>query len=247
MSGNRWQAPHAGGRRGDRRRRHGHARPALHPGGRLGGDQADRLGPLGRAAALRPRRGGRGHRPVGGGLRRRRRGHVRRAGRGVGGLGAGRGRARRGLRGQLGRVPDGPGGAAGGARGQPRRRAAPPQGRDREPELHHALADRGGRRAAPRVRPRGDGRRLLPGRLRRRAGGHRHALRAAGEGRRHPHARPAAGRRAQRGRRPRAVPGPAGAERRAVGGLAQGRRAGRRRSSRSATSRARSWACPRCG
>ena len=49
-------AAHAGCRRGDRCRRHGHARPALHQGGRLGRDPADRLAALGRAAALRARR-----------------------------------------------------------------------------------------------------------------------------------------------------------------------------------------------
>ena len=65
---------------------------------------------------------------------------------------------------------------------------------------------------------------LLPGRLGRRPGRHRHAVRAAGQDRRVAGARPAGRRPARRGGRLRAVPGAARAQRGAVGRLAQGRR-----------------------
>ena len=51
--------------------------------------------------------------------------------------------------------------------------ASRPKGDRLEPELHHAVDDRGGGGAAPGVRPAGDGRRLLSGRLGRGAGRHR--------------------------------------------------------------------------
>ena len=90
---------------------------------------------------------------TGRGLRRHRRGHVRRPGRGLRAVGSGGRRARRRGRRQLGGVPDGPRRPARGARGQPGRTREAAQGHHRQPELHDAVADRRGGRAAPRVRP----------------------------------------------------------------------------------------------
>ena len=144
----------AGRGRRHRRGRHGHAGPAVHPGGRLGRDPAGRLAPFGRPAAAGPR------------ARRSRSGADRRTCSTASTwpcstcptrsrrLGAGRRRARRGGGGQLRRVPDGPRRAAGGARGQPGApRPTGPRGIISNPNCTTlSMIVRGGR-AAPGVRP----------------------------------------------------------------------------------------------
>ena len=207
-------------------------RPAVHPGGRLGRDPADRLGPVGRPAADGPRRGGRGRRrcprtsstastsrcstcPT----------RSRRSGR----------RSPRPAARWWSTTPARSGWTPTCRWWCPRSTRTTcghrPKGIISNPNcttlsmivavgaLHRAFGLRGA------------GRRLLPGGLRRRA---RPAStrcttqldKVVG----HPDPRPAGRRRARGGRRPRAVPRAAGAERGAVGRLAQGRTAGRPRS-----------------
>ena len=163
-------------------------------------------------------------------------------------VGADRRRPRRRRRRQLRRLPDGPRRAARRPRGQRRRPPGTgPRGIISNPNcttlsmivalgaLHRAL------------RPARARRRVLPGRLGRRPGRHRHPARPARQGRRRPRPRaPGPATCASVGRRLRAVPRAAGAERRPVGRLAARRTAGRARSSRSATSPARSSGCPTC-
>ncbi len=205
------RAARAGRGRRHRRGRHGHARPAVHPRRRLGRDPAGRLAAFGGAPADRARPRDRGRRAGPGRVRRHRRRHVRRARRGLGAVGAvPRPSAAR----WPWTTPARSGWTPTSRWSCPRstRSSWPPaQGDHRQPELHHAVADRGRGRAAPGVRARGDGGRLLPGRLRRGPGRHRHALRAAGQGRGHAVARAAGRRRPVRGRRPGAVPRAAGA------------------------------------
>ena len=122
---------------------------------------------------------------------------------------------------------------------------APAARHHRQPELHHAVDDRGDRRAAPGVHAARTGGRLLPGGVGRRTVRCGHAARPDRQGGRRPRARlPGRQRAPGHRRRPRPVPRPAGAQRRAVGRLAARSAAGRARSSRSATSPARSSACP---
>ena len=72
---------------------------------------------------------------------------------------------RGGRRRQLRRVPDGSGRPASRAGDQSGATGEPAEGDHRQRELHHAVDDRGRGRAAPGVRARGTGGRVVPGRL----------------------------------------------------------------------------------
>ena len=218
------QAHPRGGRR-DRRRRHRDARPALHPRGRVGRDPADRLGAVGRppAAACAARRSRSSRSPRSASTASTSRCSTCPT------------RSRRSGRRSLppaARWPSTTPARSGWTptcrsscpRSTRPRRAPRPKGIISNPNCTtlSMIVALGALHA--RVRPRGARRRVLPGGLRRRAGRHRHAARADGQGRRVARPRHRAGRRPPRGRRPRAVPRAAGAQRRPVGRLAEGRR-----------------------
>ena len=194
--------------------------------GRLGRDPAGRLGPLGRQARCAcAARTSSVQALAAGGLRRRRRRDVRRARRGLRASGRrSRPRAARSpstTPARSGWTPTCRWSCPRSTRRRPRNR---PQGHHRQPQLHDADDDRRARRAAPRVRAARARRRLLPGGLRRRARPASTACTTSSTWspatatlgsarRRRAPARSASWRRV-------AVPGAAGAQRRAVGRLA---------------------------
>ena len=243
---------HARGRRRDRRRRHRDARDPLDPRGRLGRDPARSPRRARRASGCAVR----GEevevvRRCAEVVRRRRRRDVRRARRGLGRSGR-RSPPRKGAvvvdnSGAFRMDPDVPLVVPEVNPDAARNR---PQGHHRQPQLHDAVDDRA--RSARCTREYGL-RELVVASYQAASGAGQAGIDSlhdadsqvvAGDRELGTHAGDV--RRAIGDKLGGAVPGAAGAQRRAVGRLAQGRRLVVARSSRSATSRARSSACPTC-
>ena len=172
-------AAHPGRGRRDRRRRHGDAATCCPPGANVWGEIRLIASPrsAGRQAARAAARSSTCGALTAGGVRRRRRGHVRRARRGLGASGR---RSRPPAARWWWTTPARSGWTRTcrwwcprSTRSRSRNR---PQGHHRQPELHHAVDDRRGRRRCTASTACEElVRRLLPGGLRRRAGRHRHA------------------------------------------------------------------------